>query len=61
VSNTRGKCKKTLQSANLPLVATTLVELVSKFANGVVDTGGGANKFKMTLVLFSGAWGGDDL
>jgi hypothetical protein len=43
----------------LPLVATTPVELVSKFANGVVDTGGGANanKFKMTLVLFSGAWG----
>jgi hypothetical protein len=33
------------------------VGLVSKFANGVVDTGGGANKFKMILVLFSGALG----
>jgi hypothetical protein len=28
------------QVANLPPVSTTLVELVAKFAAGVVDTGG---------------------
>jgi hypothetical protein len=53
-------------AANLPPVSTTSVELVSKFATGVVDTGGAPliaqqifKKFEMTLVLFSGL-GEDD-
>jgi hypothetical protein len=51
--------------ANLPPISTTLAELVAKFAAGVVDTGDAPSlvsayfrkQFKMTLVLFSGAWG----
>jgi hypothetical protein len=50
----------------LPPVLTTPAILVAKFAAGIVVTGGAprivnisANfeKFEMTLMLFSGAWG----
>jgi hypothetical protein len=53
--------------ANLPPVSTTLLKLVAKFADGVVDTGGQtfsceylcefSKKFETALTVFSGAWG----
>jgi hypothetical protein len=47
--------------ANLPSVSMTPAVPVAKFATGVIDTGGALREFskklKMTLMLFSGAWG----